>query len=39
MFNALVQIVAGQQLMVVKPAADALPLKVVMQQAGERFVR
>ena len=35
--NALVQIVAGQQLMPVEPPADALPLEPVMQQTGKRL--
>ena len=37
--NALVQIIAGQQLMLVEPAADALPLKPVMRQTGKCLVR
>ena len=37
--NAFVQIVAGQQSMLVQPATDILPLKPVMQQTGKRLVR
>jgi hypothetical protein len=33
-----VQIVAGQQLVLVQPAADALALKPVMQQTGKCLI-
>lgn len=36
--NALVRIVAGQQLMLVQPAADALSPNAILQRAGNRLV-
>ena len=36
--NSIVEIVAGKQLMLVEPAADALLLKPVMQQTGKCLV-